>query len=568
MLRPLLAALVLLALPAAAQNRAPLDPGVRPVTKAFAITDARVVAAPGRVLDGATVVVRDGLIEAVGADVDVPFDAEVIEGDSLTVYAGFIDALSHTAIPEPDDEADEDEVRDPGNPPRDRAGLRPEREARDLLEIGAGSAETLRDLGFTVAHVVPRDGFLAGQGAVILLADASPDALVLRRGASLFAQFDAADGVYPATPMGVMAALRQHVRDAARLETAERLYEADPARLERPLADPALTALAPAARGEQTVFFAVDDVLEAHRALAVADELGLDLVLGGVRESSNLTDKLRAAAVPVLASLDLPEAEDDSTAADSAAVPVAAAGERVFITERRTRSFADVDDEAEALRAKRREAISLYERNAATLHAAGIPFAFTTRGAEPGDVRADLRRIVAAGLSEDDALAALTTTPAALLGLERSLGTVEAGKMANLVVTRGSYFDDDAPLRLVVVDGVRFEMDEEENFDPDAEIEVAGTWAYRLVFDGGVETGTLTITDDAGALGGTITVPGGGTRDLADVELDGNRLSFRVRDTPFGAVEVSGLVTADAYEAEVSGPGAPPLTLNATRRPD
>jgi len=566
MLRVFLAVLVLaaVAFPAHAQNASPQDPGVRPVTRTFAITDARVVTKPGRVLDRATVVVRDGLIEAVGDDVEIPFDAEIIEGDSLTVYAGFIDGLGHAAISEPSGE-DEEDVRDPGNPPRDRAGLQPDRDAHTLLQTDAGSIESLRELGFTVAHTVPRDGMLAGQGAVILLAGESPDALVLRRGSSLFAQFDTASGVYPATPMGIMAALRQHVRDAARLQEAERLYAENPAGLQRPVADPALDALAPAISGEQSVFFYVDDVLETHRALAVSDELGLDLVLGGVRESSQLTDKLGARGAPVLASLDLPEvADEDSTAADSAAVPT----EEVFITERRTRSYADVDDEVEALKARRRAALELYEQNAANLHEAGIPFGFATLGAETSKIRENLRRIIAAGLSEDDALAALTTTPAALLGLDRSLGTVESGKMANLVVTDGPYFDEDTRVRYVFVDGERFGVDADgEDFDPDAEVVVTGTWEYRLVFEGGVETGSMTITGEADALSGSITTPNG-SRDMENVTLDGNRLSFRVSDTPFGAVEVSGLVTGDEYQAEITGPGAPPLTLSATRRPE
>ena len=405
---------------------------------------------------------------------------------------------------------------------------------------------------------------LAGQGAVILLAGDSPDALVLRSGTSLFAQFDEASGVYPATPMGIMAALRQHVRDAARLKEADRLYAENPAGLQRPVADPALDALVPAVAGEQPVFFYAEDVLEAHRALAISGELGLDLVLGGLRESSQLTDKLSARGVPVLASLDLPEVPDDTTAVDTVAAPT----EEVFITERRTRSYADVDDEVDALKARRREAIELYERNALALHEAGIPFGFATLDAETSKIRENLRRIVAAGLSEDDALAALTTTPAALLGLDRSLGTVEPGKMANLVVTDGPYFDKDTRVRFVFVDGERFEMEADDaDFDPEAEVVVAGTWDYRLVFEGGIETGTMTITGEADALDGTITVPDG-TRDLENVTLEGNRLSFRVSETPFGAVEVSGLVTGDAYQAEITGPGAPPLTLSATRQPD
>jgi len=204
---------------------------------------------------------------------------------------------------------------------------------------------------------------------------------------------------------------------------------------------------------------------------------------------------------------------------------------------------------------------------AVKVHEAGIPFGFATLGAETGKIRENLRRIVAAGLSEDDALAALTTTPAALLGLDRSLGTVEPGKMANLVVTDGPYFDEDSRVRLVFVDGARFEIEEEKDFDPDAEAVVTGTWDYRIVVDADTQTGTMTITDDGG-LSGSLVDPGGTTREMEDLTLEGNRLSFRVSETPVGPVEISGLVTGDAYEADITGPVAPPLTLSATRRPE
>ncbi len=575
----LLAAVPLLsAAPAQAQDRAPLDPGVRPVTRTFAITNARVVPEPGRVIDGATVVVRDGLIEAVGERVAVPFDAEVIAGDSLTVYAGFIDGLGHAGIAEPEEDEDEERPRDPGNPPREAAGITPDRDARTLLDPDDGSVEALRKVGFTVAHTVPRGGMLPGQGALILLAGDTPEAMVLRPGA-LFAQLDGASGVYPATPMAVMAVLRERYRDAARRQTGEALYAENPAGLERPSYDPVLDALTPSLRGEQPVFFAVDDVLEGHRALKIADELGLRLVLGGLRESSMLTDKLRAAEVPVFASLHLPKRPDadstatDSTATDSTAAEVrpdrspAAPGGTLFLSDRRTRSYADVADETATLNRRRGEALGLYERNASTLRAAGIPFGFATLNAKPTDIRAALRRIVEAGLSEDDALAALTTTPATLLGLERSLGTVAPGKMANLVVTDGPYFDEKATVRFVFVGGERFAFEQEEGFDAEAEVAVAGTWDYRVATEGEPMTGSFTITDEGGTLSGTSEAPGTGVRSLDDVVLEGNRLSFRVTSNAFGTIRFSGLVTGDTYEATLTGANIPSLSLTATRRP-
>ena len=191
------------------------------MTRAFAIENARIVQAPGRVIERGTVVVRNGLIEAVGTNVDVPYDAERIAGDSLTVYAGFIDGLSHTAMPEPKDDEEGNRsfgappgVEDPGNPPNDVAGIQPERRAAGLIEAGESSVEAMREIGFTAAHVVPQGGLLPGSGAVVLLTGGEAQAMILQKDASLAAQFEGAPGVYPATPMGIMAKLRNLYRES------------------------------------------------------------------------------------------------------------------------------------------------------------------------------------------------------------------------------------------------------------------------------------------------------------------------------------------------------------------
>ncbi len=586
--------LLLIAAPAAlAQSGGAQDPGVRPVTRTFAITNARVVEAPGRVTEGATVVVRDGLIEAVGAGVPVPFDADVIEGDSLTVYAGFIDGLGYTAVevPQMDDE-EEDRVPNPGEPPRERAGIVPDRLARTLLDPEDGDVEAWRKAGFTVAHVAPKGGMLAGQGAVILLAGDAPEEMVLVPESSLVMELDGAGGVYPATPMGVMAKLRQLYRQTARLVEADQLYGEDPQGLRRPTFDPVAAALAPSLAGEQPVFFVAEDVLDGHRALRIAGELGLPLVLAGVPESSMLTDKLRAADVPALAPLDLPdeveEAEADTTESDTTALvgqpppPPGDAreeieepdladhlGGKIFLTERRTRSFADADDENEELNRRRRIALGLFERNPLTLSEAGVPFAFASLDGSASDARKNLRRMVAAGLPADDALAALTTAPAELLGIARNAGTVEPGKLANLVVTDGDYFAEDTKVRFVFVDGRRFEVDGDgPEEDPDAEVTVVGTWDFTLVTPGDAVSGQMTIEGEPGSYSGTFEVDGQGSLPMENVEVEGNRLSFDLSNTPVGPLSVTGLITDDAFEGEVTSGDFPPLDLSATRRPN
>ena len=199
------------------------DTPLRPVTRTVALTNARVVVSPGRVLERATVLVRDGRIEAVGERVAVPFDARRIAADSLTVYAGFVDAFSAAGVPAPADA--ERYTGDPGAAPRERTGVTPDRDVRRLFDASDARIAALREAGFAVAHVAPREGLFSGQGALVSLRDpmrgeTSAD-LFLRGPVSLVARIDGASGVYPATPMGVLAVMRESVENARRRGDAD-----------------------------------------------------------------------------------------------------------------------------------------------------------------------------------------------------------------------------------------------------------------------------------------------------------------------------------------------------------
>jgi hypothetical protein len=549
-----------------------VDPGVRPVTRTFAITNARVVQAPGRVIDRATVVIRDGIIEAVGPTVTVPFDADVIEGDTLFVYAGFIDALGTAGVRVPTVEPER--VRNPDDPPRDRSGLLPDRLTHTFIDPGHDAVEQLRRQGFTVAHVAPAVGFLSGQSAVILLAGATPEVMVVVPRAALVARFATAAGVYPSTPMGVIAALRQAYRSAERAGEAQARYDRDPGGLPRPVFDPVSDALQASFNRQQPVFFVADNLLEGHRALALAGELGLRVAIAGVSEPSMLTDRLRRAGVPVVAPLALPDAlpAEQVVATTDPTEDLAAHLEGdIFVTEHRIMSFRDLPGEAERLRQRRSAAISLHERGPLALHDAGIPFAFGTHGMVATSIRPNLRRMIAAGLTREAALAALTTTPAEILGLARSLGTVEPGKMANLVVTDGDYFEEGTRVRYVFIDGQRFHLEAtaaRAPSDPGAEVGVLGTWDVTVDFPEEAVSGRLIFEGTADALRGTLDLPPLGTFLLDRIQLEGNRLSFLVVGGPGGTAEASGVVATNTFEGELRAPGLPTASFTATRRPD
>jgi len=444
-----------------------------PVTRTFAIRNARIVQAPGRVIERGTVVVRDGLIVAVGPNVAIPYDAQIIEGDSLWVYAGFIDGLSHVGVPKPKEESKPEKVKRPGDPPNDRAGIQPERDVRDMLRPDDPSVDSLRMAGFTVAHAVPRGQMLPGSGAIVVLAGEKPNEMVLRGGASAFAQFEPALGdVYPATTFAIMAKWRTLYRNAERLERQGTIYSQDPSGISRPPYDAVVDAFFPIIDGKRPVFFRAESALDVHRAIKLHDDLGFPLVVADLKEGWDVPAKLKSSGVPVFLSLDFPrekqEKGKDSASTDSLATADSLRQHKAhetddqFLRDDRTLSYRDVTTEKDRLEARQASSRAQYYANAARMRRAGLTFGFSTLGASAGQLRENLRLAVENGLPEDAALAALTVDAAKILGLQGSMGTVEPGKMANLVLTTGSYFDKNSQVRYVFADGRKFEYEAEK----------------------------------------------------------------------------------------------------------
>jgi hypothetical protein len=534
-----------------------------------------VVQAPGRVLERATVVVRDGLIEAVGPDVAVPYDARRLAADSLTVYAGFIDGLSHAGVqtPAPPEGPENDGPAsiDPGAPPPDTAGLQPDRTVRPLLSPTDTTLKALRRLGFTAGHVTPDGQMLPGQGAYILYGGETPHDMVLDPAPTLAAQIaPAPNPVYPATEMAVIAKFRQLYREAERRQQLRAEYDRNRTGAPRPPSDPLHEAFRPVLAGDQPLAFWADDALSLHRVLDLQAELGAPLLLAGLGESFRLVDALQAVDAPLFLTLALPApperpADADTTVADTTDDPG-----RYYDPNLRTASYREVDEEETNLRLRHAVERTRYRQTAATLQEAGVDFGFASREASPDKIRPHLRTMIEHGLPRNAALAALTTRPAALLGLDDRLGTVESGKIANLVVTDGPYFDEDTAVRYVFVDGRLYEYSESTPADDTAgdASAVVGTWAYTINAPQGTRTGTLTLNADASGLDGTLEPNTGPSRALESVSFEGTTLSFVV-DVPDGPLSISVTVTRNTFGGTASaGEQTSSITGTRTDAPD
>ena len=535
---------------------------LKPVTRVYAITQVNVIPAPGKRIDQATVIIKDGLITAVGKSIAIPTEAVVIKADSMFLYAGFIDGLSRAGVNKPKEEATRERVKDPGNPVPERAGIAPQNDVRNSLNAGDKGIEDLRNIGFTVAHVVPYGNLLPGQGSIVLLGGKSVDQMVLINNSSLYAELSGANGVYPTTIMAVMAKWRELYKQAVQAKSYQSLYASNRSGLERPASDRVLEAFYPIIDQRTPVLFKSEKMLDAHRILTLKSELGFSLMLADVKEGWLLATKIKASGAKVFLSLDLPEDVKKDDKKDERKSDKQVAGKSGKDDSTRAKEVAKpktaFDIENEALEKRKAEAIANYVSQASVFNKASVPFGFSSFSAKPKDIPSNLRRMITAGLSEDAALAALTTTPAKLLGLSDRMGTVENGKMANLVITDKSYFNEKAKVRYVFVDGVMYKMElkEEKKSDPNAKVEIEGSWSTVTESPQGSNEGKVTFKKEGNNYSGTVS--GGrlpSAVDMTSVGLEGNKLSYSYA-LNFGGnsikVEVEVTIDGDTFKGNAS----------------
>ncbi|HRQ66069.1 MAG TPA: amidohydrolase family protein, partial [Xanthomonadaceae bacterium] len=469
----------------AQQSTLPVE-GMRDATpRILALTNARIIVQPGQVIEQGTVLIRDGVIDAVGAGLRVPEGAHEHDLAGHTLVAGFIDPAANLGVPSgmrsgaisgtPGHGPLQQQLDQPGARHWSKR-VRPELSVAENLDLNADEAKALRELGFTAALATPSAGIWRGQSALLSLREGAQakDVLLAERVAQ-HAGYEFASwgtGEYPTSLMGAMALIRQSLIDAA-WQRDSLAWAARHPRSERPEANLALSALGPVLAGAQPVVFALNDELDLARSVGLAAEFGLKAAFLGSGFEYRVLDQARRAGATIVVPLGFPEAPE----VERPEVAIAT-------------GLADLSHWEEA------------PANPARLAGAGVPIALTAHGLkEPGKTFwRQLRRAVAAGLTEDQALAALTTQPAAMLGQERRLGRVAPGFLAHLLVADADLFvSNDASLYQVWIDGVRHEL------KPLAPADARGDWrlSFRgidgptaLVISGTRERPEATVGDD------------------------------------------------------------------------
>ena len=436
-----LAALTLILAPAAAPTA---DPGA----ETLALQGATVAVGDGRILRRATVVVRDGTIAAVGTNVAVPKGARVLNVSGKFVYPGLIDALTDQGVT-----AEETAPVKPGAPPTaqdqagpDGGGFFAHVSAGDRVEKDAARLASWRDAGVLALHAAPSRGIFTGQTALVTVgSEGAPPAvvrspiamrIVLRNlSAPRRAGSPVPGGIFPGALLTVWAHLRQTVLDARHYGAAMALDAAQRASVAWPQSERTLQALQPVARGTMPLVIPAKEEREVQRVLDFADEVGVRCVVAGGYEAASLAAGLRQRQMPVLVSLNFPR-KRASTLGQVAE----------FVQSPGT---PEPEETVRAMQSRRHAPLSPAE-----LSRAGVPFAFYSDGLKSGrEFLAGIRTAIRHGLPPDAALRAATLSAAEILGASARVGSVEAGKIANLIVADRDLFDDQARIELVLVDG-------------------------------------------------------------------------------------------------------------------
>lgn len=514
----------------------------------YAITNARVVPVSGTTIERGTVVVRNGLIAAVGTNVTPPADARVIDGTGLTVYPGLIDSYTNLALPEASPSPSAagggggfflqqlTTPRSGGPNSTQPAGLQPETMVEDVIRTGGTDVENARNVGFTSALTLPRTGIWIGQSALINLSGETPQQMIVRSPVAMHVGFTPLRGGYPGSLMGVFAALRQMMLDAQRYRDSMKIYESSPRGVRRPDTDRSLQALVPVIEGKMPIVMFANSEREITRALDLATEFKLKVIIAGGRESGRLTERLLKQDVPVLLSLNLPR--------------------------RTTAAMPEADPEPLRVLRERVEA----QQTAGKLAKAKVRFAFES-GSLPNatDIMVNANRTIENGLSHEDALRAFTIWPAEILGVGNQLGSIEVGKIANLTITRGDLFDRNSRITQVFIDGRPIDLRPAQSGGQGGGRNLTGAWSLNLNL-GEEKTVSLNLRQEGDRLSGSIQ-GSLGSAEISNASI-GNDIRFTVVLNLEGQTREAsfiGTLSGNEIRGSVTMEGHAPGTFTATR---
>jgi imidazolonepropionase-like amidohydrolase len=521
----------------------------------FAIRGVTVVPVSGPRVENATVIIARGVIKAVAKDAPVPDEAWVIEGKGLIVYPGFIDSFTDVGIPSvPAPAAGESGSRPQATAsrgPEDRPGSTPWRSGADEASLSDKRVETWRSAGFTTVISAPKGGMLPGQASLLDLGGERNGDMVVKTPVAVPVSLQPAGGFasFPGSLMGSLAYVRQVWLDTDWSTKAQAIYEKNPRGTARPRFDRTEQALADALEDHALVLIPANNATQIRRAFELVDRWHVNGVLYGGQMSYEVAGEIAARKLAVLVDLKWPEADKDADPDD--------------VPSLRTLRFRDRAPSSPAALAK-----------------AGVKFAFYSGAiAAPKDILKAAKKSIDAGLSPDAAIRAFTLTPAEIFGVADRLGSIETGKIANLVVTDGDIFDEKTKIKFVFVDGRRFTIREPEKPKDPPKGDLTGKWKLSYTTPEGPEESTVDINMASdGSLSGTISSTRGNA-NIVSGYLSGDKFSFTINfpieGSPtdviftgsFDGTSIKGSISVQGLDIEFTGtkPGVHQISAGGAR---
>ncbi|MEM7510013.1 MAG: amidohydrolase family protein [Bacteroidota bacterium] len=463
--------------------------------QAYAFTNATIIVNPTTKIENGTLIVKDGKIVQVGADIRVPAGYAQIDLAGKYIYPSLIDIHTHYGMPKVEraqrrrgqPEQIKSKTKGPYNA---NQAIKSEFESSAAFTINAKEAKAWRKMGFGTVLTFRPDGIARGTSALVTLGEDSEGEVMLDATAAAHYSFDKGSSTqdYPSSSMGYISLLRQTYMDADWYGNHK----------EKPFTDKSLDSWI----GNQTLpqFFEVNNWQSVIRADKVGDEFDVQYVIKGSGDVYKRMDAVKATGASLIIPLNFPKAYDVDDPFDAYEI-----------------SLADMKH------------WELAPANPASMEKAGITFALTADDLKDKKMFwGNLKKAVMHGLSKETALAALTTVPASMVGAESMVGTLEKGKLANFIVCSGDLFEEKSKIYENWIQGKSFSVADMNQMD------LAGK--YELKVDG--QTYELTISGEAGSHKGSVKKD---TTELkTNMSVKGQSVSLSFTDTDKKLLNLSG----------------------------
>lgn len=449
----------------------------------YAFTNATIVVNPTKTIERGTLLIKGQKIEAVGKDLSIPKGYLIIDLEGKFLYPSLIDAFSTYGLP-----VAATSSRGGGRPPQVmistkkgaynwNEAIRPEIQAQNIFSIDESKAEELKKLGFGAVQSLINDGIVRGSSLVVTLNTTHEnEAIILHESAAQYSfNKGTSSNSYPSSLMGSIALLRQTYYDSEWYKSQNEEYNISLKEFNRLQSLPQ--------------FFEVSDVLDIFRVNNIAKEFNQSFIIKSAGNEYQRLNEVKATGSKLIVPLNFPKTYD---------VEDPSAARNVSLSQLKHWEMAPT--------------------NPGAIAKAGIPFSITANGLEKSsDFWSNIRKAIDYGLSEEDALNALTITPAEFLGVSDKLGSLEKGKLANFIITSAPLFKSEAIIYENWVQGNRFIA------DPIDEADIRGEYNTHIV---GLGDAKLIIGGKPGSYEGTINTPNDTSKTKVKISRDGHLVSI------------------------------------------